>query len=123
MFSLLIMLLQILEANRDLYYARFHIHYLGWAHRFDEWVAEEVIHGVVDRSRPNFNVKSLKVGGTCPRHTQDTEGIFLISKGITAPGRWSARNAPAGVCVCVRACALTLAPTGVLATLVPTGGG
>ena len=53
--------LQIMQVNRDMYYTRFQIHYLGWAHRYDEWITEEVIYSIVDRSQPNFNVKALKV--------------------------------------------------------------
>ncbi|XP_043220835.1 uncharacterized protein LOC122381087 [Amphibalanus amphitrite] len=51
---------KVLKVDRQLYYARFHIHYLGWAHRYDEWIAEEVIYSVVDRNTPDFNVKTLK---------------------------------------------------------------
>ena len=52
---------KIMQVNRDLYYTRFQIHYLGWAHRYDEWITEEVIYSIVDRSQPNLNVKALKV--------------------------------------------------------------
>ena len=58
---MLFSVLQILQVNKDLYYTRFLVHYLGWTNRYDEWIAEEVIYSVVDRSQPNFNVRSLKV--------------------------------------------------------------
>ena len=56
--------LQIMQVNKDLYYTRLLVHYLGWAHRYDEWITGEVIYSIVDRSQPNFNVKALKVRKT-----------------------------------------------------------